>query len=220
MILIMKRCLVLLIVVSTVCPISSGQSYSRTDLGIRTAIDVIGIEIQFYSPSIVRIVKWPEGKSFSKESLSVIMTPQKTDLGLKQKGDELIARSKTIAVSLNLRNGTISFMTAGSGLLLSESEAGAGFTGFNDAGTETYSAYQAFVLDKNDAIYGLGGQQDGKMIRRNVTLNMIQGNTDDYIPFCVSVKGYGLYWDNYSPTVFEDTPEITSFKSDVGDCIV
>jgi len=215
----MKRCLVLLILVSTVCPISSGQSYSRTDLGIKTAIDGIGIEIQFYSPSIVRIIKWPEGNSFSKESLSVIMAPQKTDLGLKQKGDELIARSKAIAVSLNLRNGTISFMTAGSGLLLSESEAGAGFTGFNDAGTETYSAYQAFVLDKNDAIYGLGGQQDGKMIRRNVTLNMIQGNTDDYIPFFVSVKGYGLFWDNYSPTVFTDTPEVTSFKSDVGECI-
>ncbi len=215
----MKRCLVLLILVSTVCPISSGQSYSRTDLGIKTAIDGIGIEIQFYSPSIVRIIKWPEGNSFSKESLSVIMAPQKTDLGLKQKGDELIARSKAIAVSLNLRNGTISFMTAGSGLLLSESEAGAGFTGFNDAGTETYSAYQAFVLDKNDAIYGLGGQQDGKMIRRNVTLNMIQGNTDDYIPFFVSVKGYGLFWDNCSPTVFTDTPEVTSFKSDVGECI-
>jgi len=215
----MKRCLVLLILVSTVCPISSGQSYSRTDLGIKTAIDGIGIEIQFYSPSIVRIIKWPERNSFSKESLSVIMAPQKTDLGLKQKGDELIARSKAIAVSLNLRNGTISFMTAGSGLLLSESEAGAGFTGFNDAGTETYSAYQAFVLDKNDAIYGLGGQQDGKMIRRNVTLNMIQGNTDDYIPFFVSVKGYGLFWDNCSPTVFTDTPEVTSFKSDVGECI-
>ncbi len=219
MILIMKRCLVLLIVVSTVCPISSGQSYSRTDLGIRTAIDGIGIEIQFYSPSIVRIVKWPEGKSFSKESLSVTMTPQKTDLGLKQKGDELIVRSKAIAVSLNLRNGKMSFMTSGSVLLLNESEAGAGFTGFNDAGTETYSAYQAFVLDKNDAIYGLGGQQDGKMIRRNVTLNMIQGNTDDYIPFFVSVKGYGLFWDNCSPTVFKDTPEVTSFKSDVGECI-
>jgi alpha-D-xyloside xylohydrolase len=48
---------------------------------------------------------------------------------------------------------------------------------------------------------------------------MIQGNTDDYVPFFVSVKGYGLFWDNYSPTLFEDNPESTSFKSDVGDCI-
>jgi len=28
-----------------------------------------------------------------------------------------------------------------------------------------------------------------------------------------------LFWDNYSPTQFEDKPESTSFRSDVGDCI-
>ncbi len=196
-----------------------GQSFSRTDLGIRTAVDSVVIEIQFYSPSIVRILKWPDGKSFNKESLSVIMTPQATNPGIRQKGDELIVSSKSLVVSLNLKSGKISFMRPGSGLLLSEIEGGSGFTGFNDAGTETLSAYQAFVLDKDEAIYGLGEQQNGKMIQRNLTLNMIQGNTDDYIPFFVSVKGYGLFWDNYSPTVFEDTPEITSFKSDVGDCI-
>jgi alpha-D-xyloside xylohydrolase len=48
---------------------------------------------------------------------------------------------------------------------------------------------------------------------------MVQGNTDDYVPFFVSEKGYGFFWDNYSPTLFEDSPEGTSFKSDVGDCI-
>ena len=196
-----------------------GQSYSRTDLGIKSAIDTIGIEIQFYSPSIVRVLKWPEGKTFNKESLSVIMTPQKTDFGVKQKGNELILRSKNLMVSLNLNNGKIAFTTSPSGFLLSESEAGAKFTDFNDAGTKTLSAYQAFVLGKDEAIYGLGQQQQGKMIQRNLTLNMIQGNTDDYIPFFISVKGYGLFWDNYSPTVFEDNPESTSFKSDVGDCI-
>ena len=57
------------------------------------------------------------------------------------------------------------------------------------------------------------------MVQRNLKLNMIQGNTDDYVPFFLSVKGYGLFWDNYSPTTFEDKPESTSFKSDVGDCI-
>ncbi len=57
------------------------------------------------------------------------------------------------------------------------------------------------------------------MVQRNIRLNMVQGNTDDYVPFFLSVKGYGIFWDNYSPTVFEDNPESTSFKSDVGDCI-
>jgi alpha-D-xyloside xylohydrolase len=57
------------------------------------------------------------------------------------------------------------------------------------------------------------------MMQRNLTLKMIQGNTDDYIPIFQSVKGYGVFWDNYSPTVFTDKPEGTSFRSDVGDCI-
>jgi len=215
----MKRYLILLILVSTVGTASFGQSYSKTELGVRSAVDGIGIEIQFFSPSIVRVLKWPEGSTFSKESLSVVMTPGKVDPGVKQRGDELIVSSKSLIVSLNLVSGRISFRTPGSALLLSEAESGTGFNEFDDAGRKTLSAYQAFALGENEAIYGLGQQQNGKMIQRNLKLNMIQGNTDDYVPFFVSVKGYGLFWDNYSPTVFEDTPGITSFKSDVGDCI-
>lgn len=217
--LIMKRNFILLLIVSTVCSGSFGQSYVRTDQGIRTAVDNIGIEIRFLNPATVRVLKWPEGRTFSKESLSVIMAPEKTDFAVRQKGDDLTIRSKSLIVTLDLKSGMVSFMTPQSGLLLSETEAGATFTDFDDAGTKTLSAYQAFVLGKDEAIYGLGQQQQGKMIQRNLTLKMIQGNTDDYVPFFVSVKGYGLFWDNYSPTLFEDTPEITSFKSDVGDCI-
>ncbi len=164
-------------------------------------------------------MKWPEGKTFIKESLSVVKTPQRTTFGIKQKGDDLILKSESLLVLLNLKNGSISFKTPETGLLLSEKEAGVRFTDFNDAGVKTYSVYQAFNLDEDEAIYGLGQQQQGKMVQRNLTLEMVQGNTDDYIPFFLSVKGYGLFWDNYSPTLFEDNPESTSFKSDVGDCI-
>jgi len=215
----MKRINTLLFAVLIIGTVSYGQSYTRTDLGIKSAVDTIGIEIQFYGPSTVRIIKWPKGRTYVKESLSVVKTPQKTTFSIKQKDDDLILKSESLLVLLNLKNGKISFKTPESELLLSEKEAGVRFTDFNDAGTKTYSVFQAFVLDKNEAIYGLGQQQQGKMIQRNLTLNMIQGNTDDYIPFFLSVKGYGLFWDNYSPTVFEDDPESTSFKSDVGDCI-
>lgn len=215
----MKRFNTLLFAVLLITTGSYGQSYSRTDLGIKSAVDKIGIEIQFYGPSTVRIVKWPEGKTFNKESLSVIMTPQKTDFKITQKGNDLILTSKSLQVSLNLNSGKISFLTAQSGLLLNETESSARFTGFKDAGVETFNVHQAFGLDKDEAIYGLGQQQQGKMVQRDLKLNMVQGNTDDYIPFFLSVKGYGLFWDNYSPTVFEDTSEITSFKSDVGECI-
>jgi alpha-D-xyloside xylohydrolase len=195
------------------------QSFLKTDLGLKTAINTIGIEIQFYSSSEVRVLKWPEGNTFTKQSLSVIKTPQKTAFIIKQQGDELSMKSKNLRVLLNLKNGRIQFTNLKNESLLKEREEGTEFSDFSDAGVKTYSVYQSFVLDKNEAIYGLGQQQHGKMVKRNLKLNMIQGNTDDYIPFFMSVKGYGLFWDNYSPSLFEDSPEETSFKSDVGDCI-
>ena len=195
------------------------QSFLKTDLGLKTVINTIGIEIQFYSSSEVRVLKWPEGNTFTKQSLSVIKTPQKTAFKIKQQGDELSMKSENLRVLLNLKNGRIQFTNLKNESLLKEREEGTEFSDFSDAGVKTYSVYQSFVLDKNEAIYGLGQQQHGKMVKRNLKLNMIQGNTDDYIPFFMSVKGYGLFWDNYSPSLFEDSPEETSFKSDVGDCI-
>ncbi len=198
---------------------AQAQTYLRTDLGVKSIIDSVDVEIQFYDPSTVRVIKYPEGACFSKKSLSVVRSPQKTELSVKHKSDMLFLKSNRIQVALNLKNGKVSFSTDSGKSLLNEKKGGVQFTDFNDAGNKTYSVKQAFVLDKNEAIYGLGQQQQGKMIQRNLTLHMVQGNTDDYVPFFLSDKGYGLFWDNYSPTVFKDTRESTSFKSVVGEGI-
>ena len=102
--------------------------------------------------------------------------------------------------------------------LLAE-KSGMQFIDFDDAGTKTYQVYQPFVLDKEEAIYGLGQLQNGKMIQRNMTKNLIQGNVEDVSPFFQSTKGYGVFWDNYSPTLFTDNEVETSFRSEVGDCV-
>ena len=61
--------------------------------------------------------------------------------------------------------------------------------------------YQAFTLDDDEALYGLGQLQNGKMSQRGQVKNLVQGNVEDVSPFIQSTKGYGLFWDNYSPTV-------------------
>ncbi len=200
---------------------AAGQSqpFQKTNSGITTTINSIEIEIQFYSPSVVRIIKWPEGITYKKESLSVVMVPQKTTFNVIREESELILKSDKISVNLNLNNGRIALSNLAGNPLLTEKEASSRFTDFDDAGVKTYSVSQSFVLGKDEAIYGLGQQQQGRMVQRNLTLYMVQNNTEDFIPFFQSVKGYGLFWDNYSPTLFTDTPDSTSFKSDVGDCI-
>jgi len=216
-----KKLLIIILLAFVLFGSIKAQTFQKTDLGIKSIINSIEVEIQFYSPSTVRVLKWPKGKTFIKESLSVIKTPQKTAYSIKRQGDELSLKSEILMVVLNLKNGKVSFTTpsAGAGPLLSEKEAGVAFTDFNDADIKTYSVYQSFVLHKDEAIYGLGQQQKGKMIQRNQKVYMVQNNTEDFITFFQSVKGYGVFWDNYSPTTFTDDEEETSFSSEVGDCI-
>ena len=195
------------------------QTWQKTNAGIKTTINKTIIEIQFYTASTVRIIKSPEGNAFTKKSLSVISVPGKVNLSTKQQANMIVISSESLSVHCNLTSGEISFYTNPGTALLREKENSTSFKKINDAGSNTYNIEQAYVLDKDEAIYGLGQQQKGKMMQRNLTLNMIQGNTDDYVPFFQSAKGYGLFWDNYSPTVFTDNAESTSFKSEVGDCI-
>ena len=198
---------------------TQAQSYTKTDLGIKTKINSTDVEIQFYGSSTVRVLKSPAGKTFTKESLSATKKPQATKFTVKQQGNVVSLKSDKLKVDVDVKSGKISYFTLAGQQLLSEKESGATFTDFDDAGSKTYTINQSFTLDKDEAIYGLGQQQRGKLSLRNERINMVQGNTDDYVPFLVSTKGYGLFWDNYSPTVFEDKPESTSFNSEVGDCI-
>lgn len=194
------------------------QTWQKTDIGMKTTVNNTVIEIQVYSPSIIRVLKAPQGHTFTKESLSVIKKPQKASFSINQEGDVVAVKTDKVKIDIHTKTGNISFKNIGNAILLRE-KAEATFTAFNDAGSKTFTVAQTFTLDNDEAIYGLGQQQQGKMSQRNVKLNMIQGNTDDYIPFFVSSKGYGLFWDNYSPTIFEDNQNGTSFKSDVGECV-
>ncbi len=191
--------------------------YQKTETGVKLKTDHTLMEIKFYSPSIVRVYKTPDEKGFEKKSLSVIAAPEKVKFQVKKDGQHIILKSNKIEVVLNSVSGQISFYDAQSKKLLKENDAQ--FTPFNDARRQTYTVRQSFVLENDEAIYGLGQQQQGRIIQRNIQLRMIQGNTDDYIPFFLSVKGYGLFWDNYSPTTFIDNEKETSFISDVGDGI-
>ena len=75
---------------------------------------------------------------------------------------------------------------------------------------------QTFTLDKDEAIYALGTIQNGKMNRRGETKRMEQSNLEDFQNVLQSIKGWGLYWENYSPTLFEDNANGMTFDSEVG----
>lgn len=193
------------------------QSYQKTDSGLKFSADNMNVELKLYGENTVRIIKYPSGKSFEKNSLSVIKKEEKSKFSVSESKNMISLKTDDLNIFIDAKNGTITYKSASGKELLKE--VGSDFQPFNDAGNQTYSVSQSFQLEKEEPIYGLGILQNGKMSQRNTDVKMIQNNTWDFVPFFQSVKGYGIFWDNYSPTQFTDTPQKTSFSSEVGDIV-
>ena len=159
-------------------------------------------KIEFFTPSIVHVVKGDATKS-----LVVIAKPD--DVKVTKKGNTW--KTSELTVKLEPQTQTLVFMTNKGKVLLKEK--GMSLIRKN---TGEFEVSQSFFLDKDEAIYGLGTIQNGKMNRRGEKKRMEQTNLEDFQNVLQSIKGWGLYWENYSPTVFEDNAEGMSFTSEAG----
>ncbi|NLC86821.1 MAG: DUF5110 domain-containing protein [Bacteroidales bacterium] len=215
----MKKIIIVALTFLLISVSSFAEPFVRTEHGVSIKVNSINVEIQFYGSSIVRVIKSPQGKNVEKESLSVVKIPEKVNFNILQSKDELLIKNKSVEVVISLENGKVTFKNTKGDIFLVEKENGSSFTDFDDAGVKTYSVSQSYILEQDEAIYGLGILQNGKMSQRNQEVRMVQNNTWDFVTFFQSVKGYGLFWDNYSPTTFKDNAMETSFSSEVGECI-
>ncbi len=212
----MRKLLAFLCICVQIVP-SWGQSVLRTPNGVKVETETTCIELECFSSSIIRVKKYPVGKTPDKQSLSVTMQPEKVKYKLQEtKGEVILATSELVAI-MDIAQKQVRFTDKDGKVLLAEKPSSIGFTPFNDAGNSTYQVRQTFVLDSDEAIYGLGQHQQGRMNQRNQTIFLQQANTEICIPLVHSIKGYALYWDNYSPTTFTDNAQGMTFDSAVGD---
>jgi alpha-D-xyloside xylohydrolase len=151
-------------------------------------------KVEFITPTIVHVVKGEPTKS-----LVVIAKPEQ--VAVKQKGDTWSSSSLTVKQDAQ---GNLTFLTAKGKVLLKEKVC------------DVTRSRQTFTLDKDEAIYGLGTIQNGKMNRRGEKKRMEQSNLEDFQNVLQSIKGWGLYWENYSPTLFEDNANGMTFTSEAG----
>ena len=152
------------------------------------------MKVEFITPTIVHIVKGEPTKS-----LVVIAKPDQ--VAVTQKGNTWASSELTVKQDAQ---GNLTFLTAKGKVLLKEKVC------------DVTQSRQTFTLDKDEAIYALGTIQNGKMNRRGETKRMEQSNLEDFQNVLQSIKGWGLYWENYSPTLFEDNANGMTFDSEVG----
>ena len=180
------------------------------------------VEVTFYSPSIVRIYKASDQNNDPKQSLSVTMQPQQVKVTRSQEKldkNVVIDVYKTDKLVVNVLGGTVSFKDTKGNVLLMENASSIDQPTQDKPLFPDAAVRQTFKTDADEPIYGVGILQEGRMDMRGTNRRMIQGNTDDYCNIIQSIKGYGLFWDNYSPTTFVANENGFQFISDNGGCI-
>ena len=152
--------------------------------------------VEFYTPRTVRIVK-ENGQSNEKKSLVVIASPQKVKVSQSQQNGATIYKSSALTVTV--KDGSVSFADAKGTPLTSEGSWG--FQAITDGPDKgSCKVKQSWNVEADEGIYGVGLLQNGKMSQRGENRRMEQNNLEDYAHFYQTIKGYGIYWDNYSPT--------------------
>lgn len=195
-----------------------GQSWQKTANGFKFTAQGIDTEVGFYAPGIVRVHKNPEGKSCHKESQVVVKSPEEVKLAYGDTESGIEVSSSLISLTVNPKSGSIVFCNSDGDILLKDKDYGTSFSPKDDAGKESFQVRQAFVLDREEPIYGIGQVWDGKLNRRNSVHHLQNENTLTHAPYFMSpTKGYGVYLDNYSISDFADSPQELSFTT-LGEC--
>ena len=152
------------------------------------------VKIEFMTPKIVHVVKGAPTKT-------LVVTAKPEAVAVSQNGN--MWKSSELTVKKDAQ-GNLTFLTAKGKVLLKEKSC------------DISKVRQTFSLDKDEAIYGLGTIQNGKMNRRGEHKRMEQSNLEDFQNVLQSIKGWGIYWENYSPTQFDDDQNGMTFTSGVG----
>ncbi len=195
------------------------QSIKKTTNGIEFPSQGMNVKVEFYSPSIVRVYKVPEGSNYNNKSMVVVKDQENTKFEVVESANGNVSlNSKLINVKVNTVTGGITFYDLKGNSLLQDKDYGTSFVAKSNVPGSTYQVRGAFLLDKDEPIYGVGQIMDGRFNRRNSSHHLQNENTFTTSPYFMSpVKGYAVYWDNYSISDFMDSPQELAFQS-IGEC--
>ena len=184
-------------------------------LALMASVPAFAQQIEFFNPRTVHVVKdAPDMSQDAALSLVVTAKPEQVKVNVKTVGEETVYSTSALIVRVNNTTHTVTFTDKSGTVLLAEGEHG--FKPIAEGPDKgRYKVSQSWQLEKEETIYGLGLLQNLKMSQRGENRLMMQSNLEDYSHFFQSIKGYGIYWDNYSPTQISDN-ESLRFESQVG----
>lgn len=203
------------------CAKTPQPEYKKTPDGVSVQFKQATLYLHARAENIIRVVYSPTDSLPVRKSLMIVKDNGKpVAWKLKKTDRSLSVVTSQVEARLNFKTRAVTFFDLKGNRLLSEAAKNGRILATTTVmGEMTHHVGQSFSLTEDEAIYGLGQFQDGIMNYRGHELEFMQQNTVAVVPFLLSSKNYGILWDNYSFSKFNDDENGASFWSEVGDAI-
>jgi alpha-D-xyloside xylohydrolase len=211
-----KKSIILFFSILALFSCHNKPEYKKLDDGVIISLsnnNTKTLKIQVINDKIIRVIATADDSVKNKKSLIVLNNIKKqVNWNLKETKDTLSISTNSLNVAISLKTGSITYKDKEGNIIVKESEKGKYFKKFNDNGKKYYQIRQMFESADDEAIYGLGQQQDDILNYKGKDVDLYQYNTKVSLPFFISNRMYGILWDNYSRSKFGDIREFESIS--------
>ncbi len=167
------------------------------------------VRLQVVNDKIIHVTSVP-GKSFPavKSLMAVDNKSVKPSFRLENVKGYAVLHTNSMYAIVSLRTGEVIFNDKDGKIILAEKQGGGKeFNPVTIQDKQYLQVRQQFESPMNEALYGLGANQNSIMNLKGKDADLYEYNTLATVPFFVSSRNYGLLWDNYSRTKFGDVNE-------------
>ena len=154
------------------------------------------LRLQVWSDRVIRVTYAPGAALPDTRSLCVIARPAAGHWFLREEPADFVVGTDSVQARVDRSTGAVSFADATGAIWLAEAPGGRLFAPTPVKDLDAQQAEQDFVLAPDEAVFGLGQQENGPWNYRGQTVRLLQSNKNIALPVLVSSRGYGILWDN------------------------
>jgi alpha-D-xyloside xylohydrolase len=176
------------------------------------------LKIEVCADNVIRVACAKSATFFTRASLTTAAKQcVPTSFTTTTAGNLTKLATAKLTVQVDTTTGQVTFLDpTGQTILVENTAGGRTLTAATVQGEATTSVRQEWASNADESLYGLGQHQHGLIDIKGTDLDLHQYNTEVFIPYLVSSRGYGILWDNTSFTRFGDLTDSVPLPGTTG----
>ncbi|HEY6899848.1 MAG TPA: glycoside hydrolase family 31 protein [Puia sp.] len=182
------------------------KSYTKDAEGVNFVLDIGSMKVRVCQPDVIE-VRYTMLPQMTNRASLVVNNPWSTpvEFTVAEQGETIVITTKRLRVVVDKASNAVSYYDLSGALVLAEDgAAGKSQNRLQFAGIATTTCETVFKSPADEGLFGLGCHPlDSLAINyKGRDQDMLIKYMTGAIPVLLSTKGYGLLWDNYSPSKF------------------